>query len=116
MDEKLTGSHTERGQKTCKGCLLKYQMFFLLFLLLHDGAENMLKRLGSNPKTVDIEKIRSEYNAISTKKKSLQKTYQSAKNDCDSLQKNLDNLQQYLDQPSDEKRNNKSIIQSRNTL
>lgn len=85
-------------------------------LLLHDGAENMLKRLGINPKTVDIEKIRSEYNALSDKKKTLQKAYQSAKKDCDSLQKNLDNLQQYLDHPADEKRTNKSIIQNRNTL
>ena len=85
-------------------------------LLLHDGAENMLKRLGINPKAVDIEKIRSEYNALSDKKKSLQKVYQSAKKDCDSLQKNLDNLQQYLDQPADEKQTNKSIIQNRNTL
>ena len=76
----------------------------------------MLKRLGINPKTVDIEKIRSEYNALSDKKKTLQKAYQSAKKDCDSLQKNLDNLQQYLDHPADEKRTNKSIIQNRNTL
>lgn len=28
-------------------------------LLLHDGAENMLKRLGMNPKTLDIDKLRN---------------------------------------------------------
>ncbi|MEH2954312.1 hypothetical protein VV089_15175 [Candidatus Merdisoma sp. JLR.KK011] len=40
-------------------------------LLLHDGAENMLKRLGISPKTLDIEKLRNEYNSLYSKKETL---------------------------------------------
>ena len=36
-------------------------------LLLHDGAENMLKRLGMNPKTLDIDKLRNEYHSLYSK-------------------------------------------------
>ena len=66
-------------------------------LLLHDGAENMLKRLGVNPKTLDIEKLRNEYNSLYSKKETLQKTYKSAEKDIQALNRKLDNLNQYLD-------------------
>ena len=33
-------------------------------LLLHDGAENMLKRFGIDLKNLDVEKLRSDYNAL----------------------------------------------------
>ena len=65
-------------------------------LLLHDGAENMLKRLGINPKTLDIDKLRSEYNALYSKKETLQNTYKSAEKDINALNRKLDNLNQYL--------------------
>lgn len=65
-------------------------------LLLHDGAENMLKRLGINPKTLDIDKLRNEYNALYSKKETLQSTYKSAEKDINALNRKLDNLNQYL--------------------
>ena len=40
-------------------------------LLLHDGAENMLKRLGVNPKTLDIEKLRNEYKSFVFEERNL---------------------------------------------
>ena len=46
-------------------------------LLLHDGAENMLKRFGIDLRTLDVEKLRGEYNALYSKKETLQKTYKS---------------------------------------
>lgn len=76
-------------------------------LLLHDGAENMLKCLGINLKTLDVEKLRNDYNALYSKKKSLQDTYKSAEKDINALSRKLDNLNQYLNrsaaeqQPSD---------------
>ena len=42
-------------------------------LLLHDGAENMLKRFDINLKHFDIDKFRSDYNALYAKKEALQK-------------------------------------------
>lgn len=66
-------------------------------LLLHDGAENMLKRFGIDLRTLDVEKLRSEYNALYSKKETLQNTYKSAEKDINSLSRKLDNLNQYLD-------------------
>ncbi len=66
-------------------------------LLLHDGAENMLKRLGVDTKNLDIEKLHSDYNALYYKKTELQKTYKSAEKEHGLLSRKLDNLNQYLD-------------------
>lgn len=65
-------------------------------LILHDGAENMLKRYGINPKTLDVEKLRSDYNALYSKKQALQTTYKSAEKEAADLNRKLDNLNQYL--------------------
>lgn len=45
-------------------------------LLLHDGAENMLKRLGIDTKNLDVEKLRNDYNTLYSKKTELQKNIQ----------------------------------------
>ena len=66
-------------------------------LILHDGAENMLKRFGIDLKTLDAEKLRSDYNALYAKKQALQKTYKSAEKETADLNRKLDNLNQYLD-------------------
>ena len=66
-------------------------------LLLHDGAENMLKRFGINLKTLDVTKLRSDYNALYAKKEALQKTYKTAEKEIQSLNRKLDNLNEYLD-------------------
>ena len=66
-------------------------------LLLHDGAENMLKRFGINLKCLDVDKLRIDYNALYAKKEALQKTYKSAEKDIQALKRKLNNLNQYLD-------------------
>lgn len=65
-------------------------------LLLHDGAENMLKRLGIDTKNLDVEKLRSDYNTLYSKKTELQKTYKSAEKEYSALTRKLDNLNQYI--------------------
>ena len=70
-------------------------------LLLHDGAENMLKRFGMNPKTLDVDKLRSEYNALYSKKETLQAAYKSAEKEIRTLSRKLDNLNQYLGRPQE---------------
>ncbi|MDE7444248.1 MAG: relaxase/mobilization nuclease domain-containing protein [Lachnospiraceae bacterium] len=65
-------------------------------LLLHDGAENMLKRFGINPKNLDVEKLRSDYNSLHQKKTALQQTCKSAGMEISDLNRKLDNLNQYL--------------------
>ena len=66
-------------------------------LLLHDGAENMLKRFGIDTKNLDVEKLRSDYNSLYSKKQALQKTYKTAEKESADLNRKLDNLNQYLD-------------------
>ena len=66
-------------------------------LLLHDGAENMLKRFGVDTRNLDIEKLRSDYNALYSKKQALQKTYKAAEKEIADLNRKLNNLNQYLD-------------------
>ena len=83
-------------------------------LLLHDGAENMLKRLGVDTKNLDIEKLRSDYNALDSKKTELQKTYKSAEKEYNLLSRKLDNLNQYFDrtQPQRTELENQTAHQS----
>lgn len=81
-------------------------------LILHDGAENMLKRFSIDLKTLDVEKLRSNYNALYSKKQALQKTYKSAEKETANLKRKLDNLNQYLkhtpEQLSDDKKTAKN--------
>ena len=57
----------------------------------------MLKRFGIDLRTLDVEKLRGEYNALYSKKETLQNTYKSAEKDINALSRKLDNLNQYLD-------------------
>jgi hypothetical protein len=72
-------------------------------LLLHDGAKTMLKRFGIEPKSVDVEKLRRQYNALYAKRESLQKTYKSTEKEVNALTRKLDNLNHYLDRTEGEK-------------
>ncbi len=85
-------------------------------LILHDGAENMLKRLGFNPKNVDVEKLRSDYNALYSKKQALQKTYKSAEKETADLNRKLNNLNQYLDRSTTQQSVDRKAEKNQNSL
>ena len=85
-------------------------------LILHDGAENMLKRFGINPKNIDAEKLRSDYNALYSKKQALQKTYKSAEKEAADLNRKLDNLNQYLDRTPEQQIVDEKAEKSQNFL
>lgn len=85
-------------------------------LILHDGAENMLKRFGINPKNIDVEKLRSDYNALYSKKQALQKTYKSAEKEAADLNRKLNNLNQYLDRNPEPQTVDKKEEKSQNSL
>ena len=65
-------------------------------LTLFDGAENMLKRFGINPKNLNLEQLQADYNALQTKKAELQKTYKTAEKEITDLKRKLANINQYL--------------------
>ena len=56
----------------------------------------MLKRVGINPKNIDVEKLHSDYNALYSKKQALQKTYKSTEKEIVDLNYKLNNLKQFL--------------------
>ena len=85
-------------------------------LLLHDGAENMLKRFGIDTKNLDVEKLHSDYNALYSKKQALQKTYKTAEKESADLNRKLDNLNQYLDRPPEQAAVDKKVEKNQNTL
>lgn len=82
-------------------------------LTLYDGAENMLKRFGINPKNLDLEQLQADYNALQVKKTELQRTYKSAEKEVADLNRKLANIKQYLHQEqTPEQSNVKKIEQS----
>ena len=85
-------------------------------LLLHDGAENMLKRLGIDTKNLDVEKLRSDYNTLYSKKTELQKTYKSAEKERNILAQKLNNINLYLEQNHHSATNLKSVIENSTSL
>ena len=85
-------------------------------LILHDGAENMLKRFGIDLKILDVEKLRSDYNALYAKKQALQKTYKSAEKETADLNRKLDNLNQYLDRTPEQPAADRKTEKSQNSL
>lgn len=77
-------------------------------LILHDGAENMLKRFGINPKSLDVDKLRSEYKALYSKKEALQNTYKTAEKEANDLNRKLDTLNQYLNHETELEKSTKT--------
>lgn len=69
-------------------------------LLLYDGAKHMLKNSGISLKTLDTEKLRSDYNTLQQKKAALQDAYKSAEKELAGLNRKSDNLNLYLNRAS----------------
>lgn len=67
-------------------------------LILFEGAKNMLKRFGINPKNFNLEQLQTDYNTLQAKKTELQKTYKSAEKKVADLNRKLANINQYLQQ------------------
>ncbi len=65
-------------------------------LILYDGAERMLLKMGLDPKSVDAAEIRADYEAMQARRTNLEKTYKSAEKEATSLQQKLSNVTQYL--------------------
>ena len=84
-------------------------------LILHDGAENMLKCFGLNPKNIDTEKLRSNYNSLYSKKQVLQTTYKSAEKEITHLNRKLANMNQYLDRIPEQQTMERSQLQETNS-
>ena len=65
-------------------------------LLLHDGAETMLKRHGIDLKSINPDALKVQYNNLYSQKENLRCTYKQTQNKITELNQNLDNIHQYL--------------------
>lgn len=75
-------------------------------LLLHDGAENMLKQLGISPQNMNLAKLQNEYKQLLSQKETLQKNYKSLEREIKEIQNKQKNLDQYLNKDVPHKRQN----------
>lgn len=76
----------------------KYLQMHETQLILFDGAERMIQKMGLNPKKTNPIEIRKDYENIVTKKLFLSNKYVLTENKIKSLQKNLSNVEQFLEQ------------------
>jgi len=65
-------------------------------LILYDGAERMLRKLGLDSKSVNLSEIQADYKAMQARKATLDKTYKSAEKEVKDLQEKSDNIQHFL--------------------
>ncbi len=65
-------------------------------LILYDGAERMLLKMGLDPKSVNAAEIRADYEAMQARKATLERTYKSAEKEAKTLQQKMANVEQYV--------------------
>ena len=65
-------------------------------LILYDGAERMLLKMGLDPKSVNATEIRVDYESMQSRKAVLEKTYKSSEKEASSLRQKMANVEQYL--------------------
>ena len=65
-------------------------------IILYDGARRMLEQAGINLKSLNIDKLKSEYQELTKQKKELTSTYKTCEKEVRELSRKLENLNQYL--------------------
>ena len=65
-------------------------------LLLYGGAKRMLERFGINEKSMDIEKLKGEYQKLSEQKNDFSQIYKTNEKELKKLNQELENISQYL--------------------
>ena len=56
----------------------------------------MLDRFGINTKNLDLEKLKSEYDTLVTKKKELEMEYKNVQKEACRVKKEIENVEKYL--------------------
>ena len=77
-------------------------------LILFGGAKRMLEQAGVNLESLNLKKLKSEYQELETKKKELSVTYKTFQKESNQIRKQLEQLQEYIGQEqfsSTQKRN-----------
>ena len=83
-------------------------------LILYDGAERMLIKMGLDPKSVNAAEIRADYEAMQARKATLERTYKSAEKETKTLQQKMANVEQYVGKDNSRDHNQQQINADRN--
>ena len=75
-------------------------------LLLHNGAENVLKQWGISPENIDLSRLQKEYKQLLFQKETLQKNYKSLENEIKEFENKQKTINQYLYQAETDKSQN----------
>ena len=67
-------------------------------IILYGGAKRMLEQAGINLKSLNVNKLKSEYAELTKQKSELTATYKNCEKEVRNLSRKLDNLNQYLGQ------------------
>ena len=67
-------------------------------LILFGGAKRMLEQAGVNLESLNLKKLKSEYQELETKKKELSVTYKTCQKESSQIRKQLEQLQEYIGQ------------------
>ena len=74
----------------------RYMRMHESHLILYDGAERMLRKMGLNPKSINPAEIRADYETMQAQKAELERTYKTAEKEANNLQQKLTNVEQYI--------------------
>ena len=83
-------------------------------LILYDGAERMLRQMGLDPKSINAAEIRADYEAMLTRRASLENTYKSAEKEAKALQQKMANVEQYVGKDNSLDHNQQQVNADRN--
>lgn len=67
-------------------------------ILLFGGAKRMLEQAGVDLKSLNLKKLRTEYQELETKKKELSVTYKTCEKESNQIRRQLEQLQKYIGQ------------------
>lgn len=81
-------------------------------IILYGGARRMLGQAGIDLKSLNIDKLKSEYHELTRQKNELTSTYKNCEKEVRNLSRKLENLNQYLGRNIDNTRNNKTKQQN----
>ena len=82
-------------------------------IILYGGAKRMLEQAGINLKSLNVNKLKSEYEELTKQKNELTATYKNCEKEVRELNRKLENLNQYLGRDTashDEQNKDKSQI------
>ncbi len=81
-------------------------------MILYGSARRMLEQAGIDLKSLNIDKLKSEYHELSGQKNELTSTYKNCEKEVRNLSRKLENLNQYLGRNIEDTQNTKNKQQS----